>query len=348
MNKKMRMFIFCAVFALIISCKNYADLKQGVGKKVKQGIENGIEIERKIKQGIEEQVKGFLEKEKGIISDDEIAEKLKEQEQKDKEKEHHQEQAQEQKQEKMQGDDPNNVNQAQILQSSSQDSKPELEVVQQSESGGQQEEQGKEQKEEKKEQKVEQPQVGQESLQAKAQEQTEDEDEEDEKQKKVKDKIKELTEKIDEISKGIDDIKRKKSFVEEMPLNPKEVRDKVTGPILDYFTNSSMNTEEGAQTKKSIYYDWDLAEEEDDDSELKKLLEKLEETRNSLRNTLNVGNQAATVGKTPELKDSVKVSEIESELDSLKSELEKVKKYLEDQSNFETIKEHIENNNDYE
>ncbi|WP_420025644.1 hypothetical protein [Borreliella valaisiana] len=64
-----------------------------------------------------------------------------------------------------------------------------------------------------------------------------------------------------------------------------------------------------------------------------------------LRNTLNVGNQAATVGKTPRLKDSVKVSEIESDLEKLKSELEKVKNYLENTSNFETIKEYIENIN---
>ncbi|WP_421136358.1 hypothetical protein QIA36_06440 (plasmid) [Borreliella yangtzensis] len=84
MNKKMRMFIVCAIFVSIISCKNYAsgeDLKNPVknAKQQVKGFKQGIE--KKVKQGIKKQIKKFLEKEEGIISDDstvyEIAEKLK-------------------------------------------------------------------------------------------------------------------------------------------------------------------------------------------------------------------------------------------------------------------------------
>ncbi|WP_210377357.1 hypothetical protein [Borreliella garinii] len=42
MNKKIRMFIVCSVFALIISCKNYAsskDLKQGLKEQVKEFLD---------------------------------------------------------------------------------------------------------------------------------------------------------------------------------------------------------------------------------------------------------------------------------------------------------------------
>ncbi|OJH14632.1 hypothetical protein ER70_07560 (plasmid) [Borreliella bissettiae] len=89
MNGKMRMLIICAVFELISSCKYYAsgeDLKQNVKKQI---------------------IKGFLDTKEGVVSDDptvyEIAEKLKEEKQ-------------ETKEELIQGDDPNNINKAQLLQ----------------------------------------------------------------------------------------------------------------------------------------------------------------------------------------------------------------------------------------
>ncbi len=45
-------------------------------KKVKQGIEKGVEIGKEIKQGLEKQVKGFLDKEEGVISDDAIVHEI--------------------------------------------------------------------------------------------------------------------------------------------------------------------------------------------------------------------------------------------------------------------------------
>ncbi len=111
-----------------------------------------------------------------------------------------------------------------------------------------------------------------------------------------------------------------------------EVRDKVTGPIYDYFTDDNSN---------AIYYTWGLSEE--DKEELGNLLEGLSNTRSDLRTKLNEGNQAYTGLNEPDLKENVKIEEIESDLDSLKSELEKVKKYLANRSNFEKIKEYVSN-----
>ncbi|WP_233781043.1 hypothetical protein [Borreliella bavariensis] len=68
---------------------------------------------------------------------------------------------------------------------------------------------------------------------------------------------------------------------------------------------------------------------DDLDTDLKELLEKLRDTRSNLRAKLNVGNQRYTWGNNePKLKANVKVVEIESDLDKLKSELKRVKEYL--------------------
>ncbi|SCW44170.1 Erp protein C-terminus [Borreliella japonica] len=308
---KKKMVIICAVFAVIISCKNYAggeDLKQNLEEQVKE-IKQGVEIERKIKQGIEKQVEGFLEKKEGIISDDEIAKKLKEEEELKEKKEN----KQEDEEELMRGDEPN-----------SHISEPALKTTRGS--GGQQkEEQQQEEKEE----------------QAKAKAEQERKEKEEQEEKQVKSKIKTLTKKIDEINRDIDSIKHKSWFVEDekrLEVKATEVRDKVTGPIYDHFTDD---------TNQAIYYTWGLDEEED--SELAKLLKKLGETRHSLRNKLNEGNKAYILdgkSKEPNLKENVKVDEIESDLGKLKSELEEVKNYLENESNFETIKEYVSSSDD--
>ncbi|WP_418909487.1 hypothetical protein QIA41_05840 (plasmid) [Borreliella sinica] len=368
MNKKM--LIICAVFALIISCKNYAsgeNLKQNLKGQV-NGFKEGVE--KKVKQGIkqaEQKVKGFLAKEEKIISD-EIAEKLKEK--KENKQEEKKEQAKEgEKQEKqeelIQGDDPNNINQAQILQANSQDSAPELETVQQSESGGQQkdkEERQEKERQEKERQEKERQEKERQEKERQERERQEKERQEKERQEKERQererqekerqekerqereqtniKIKKLTNKIDKINKDIDSIKHQSWFVEGVErviVGAQEVIDKVTGPIYDYFTDKS---------DTAIYYTWGLADEED--SELGKVLKKLSETRSNLRTKLNVGNKKPIVlSRTePKLKENVKVSEIESDLDSLKSELEEVKNYLEDESNFEKIEEYINEDED--
>lgn len=379
----MRMFIIYIVFALIISCKNYSDSKQTIERKVKQGIEKGVEIGKEIKQGLEKQVKGFLDKEEGVISDDaivhEIAKKLEEEVKEKKENK----QEQEDKEELMQGDDPANIDQPSILQANNQDSTPALEAAQQITSGGQQkeEEKGKEEKEQAKAEKVkvkeEQKVVEQKEEQAKAkaeqekkekeererkdkekqqQEQRKRQEEEKKKQeeqekakaekerkekeeRQIKSKIETLTKKIDEINRDIDAIKYKSWFVEDVKratVRAQEVIDKVTGPIYDHFTDKS---------DAAIYYTWGLVDE-DEDSELGDLLKKLSETRSNLRTKLNEGNQAATWNNTPSLKENVNVVEIESDLDSLKSELERVKEYLKNESNFEEIKEYISSSDD--
>ncbi|MBB6043651.1 hypothetical protein QIA34_06020 (plasmid) [Borreliella yangtzensis] len=349
MYKKITIFIVSAVFAVISSCKNYADLKQDVKGKVK-GFKEGIE--KKVKQGIkqtEQKVKGFLKKEVKDISD-EIAKKLHEEEsannggQGSKEKKGQEQPKQEQKrvdqvaqqenQKKlMQGDDPNNsvLSSPPIFSTSGHSDTPVLKSTVQNNSGSSKVKEKEKQKEDKEDNIEEQSEEV--ILQAQTQEQTEEED-----KVKVKAKIKDLTNKIDKINKDIDSIKHQSWFVEEVErviVGAQEVIDKVTGPIYDHFTDDS---------KQAIYHTWGLTEE--DDEELAKLLKELGDTRDSLRKNLNEGNQAATVGKPePKLKENVRVSEIESDLDKLKSKLGEVKEYLKDQSNFETIKGYINDTN---
>ncbi|OJH14462.1 Erp C family protein, partial (plasmid) [Borreliella bissettiae] len=95
------------------------------------------------------------------------------------------------------------------------------------------------------------------------------------------------------------------------------------------------------------YHTWDL-EDEEEESELGKLLQELSDARDKLRTKLNVGNESNTgVKKDPDLKESVNVSEITEDLEKVKLGLEKVKKYLENNSNFEEIKGYIDGSNSY-
>ncbi|APS99102.1 ErpC protein (plasmid) [Borreliella mayonii] len=333
MNKQM--LIIFAVFALIISCKNFA-----TGKDIKQNSEGKI--------------KGFLDKILDPAKDritssglkaDEVAKKLQEEE----------------KNELMQGDDPNNgvISPPPALPASGQDNAPGLKVEQQS--GGQQEEQAKvgkedkgegekvevrirKEKEENKEGNAKEKEEG-EKQKAKAKEEAKQKAErlkreEEQKRKEIEirqeerqlnNQIGTLVSKIDEINRSIDTIKQQTS------VGAQGIIDRITGPIYDDFTDD---------TNQAIYHIWDLEEE---DSELGKLLEELSDTRDALRTKLNVDNQAylADSKEEPSLKENVKVSEINSELTDLKSKLEEVKKYLEDESNFEEIKGYIEGSNSY-
>ncbi|WP_268898880.1 hypothetical protein [Borreliella garinii] len=145
-----------------------------------------------------------------------------------------------------------------------------------------------------------------------------------------------LVKKIDEINRDIDAIKNQSSFVEDVKreiVAATEVIDKITGPIYDHFTYGS----------NAIYIAWyDL-----DTDYLEELLQKLSNTRDDLRAKLNRGNQKyIDLRNEPKLKENVKVVEIESDLDKLKSELKGVKEYLKNESNFEKIKENIVNSDD--
>ncbi|PRQ89499.1 ErpC protein [Borreliella burgdorferi] len=332
MNQKA--FIICAVFALIISCKNYATSKD-------------------LKQNPEGKIKGFLDPTKDKITSigpkvDEVAKKLKQEER-----------------ELMQGDDPNGsgINPPPTLLENGNDNTlvPIAKSVEQS--GDQKEEKSgkveeKKEKQESKEKKVEEQnqekkqkkeernvkeekqkqeeerQKQQEEARAKAEKEKREREEKQkqEEEKKVKGRIKTLTDKINEINRDIDGIKGQTS------IGAEEVRDKITGPIYDDFTDSS----------SSIRTTWgDLEYEED--LELGRLLKELSEARDSLRTKLNVDNQPYIIdtrSTEPQLKDNVSVSEIKSDLDELKSKLEEVKEYLEDKDNFEEIKEYVAGSED--
>ncbi|PRR09449.1 ErpC protein, partial [Borreliella burgdorferi] len=327
MNQKA--FIICAVFALIISCKNYATSKD-------------------LKQNPEGKIKGFLDPTKDKITSigpkvDEVAKKLKQEER-----------------ELMQGDDPNGsgINPPPTLLENGNDNTLVPIAKSAEQSGDQKEEKSgkveeKKEKQESKEEKVEEQnqekkqkkeernvkeekqkqeeerQKQQEEARAKAEKEKREREEKQkqEEEKKVKGRIKTLTDKINEINRDIDGIKGQTS------IGAEEVRDKITGPIYDDFTDSS----------SSIRTTWgDLEYEED--LELGRLLKELSEARDSLRTKLNVDNQPYIIdtrSTEPQLKDNVSVSEIKSDLDELKSKLEEVKEYLEDKDNFEEIKEYV-------
>ncbi|MBB6043581.1 hypothetical protein QIA34_07685 (plasmid) [Borreliella yangtzensis] len=346
MNKKM--FIICAVFALIISCDNHGNLKQGVEGKVK-GFREGIE--KKVKQGIkqtEQKVKGFLEKVEGIISTDptvsKIAEKLKEeeklkesannggQERREQNREDNKKQEKEQQEQNVEVQVAEEKKVEKVEEVKRQEEKENLQVQETQVTQVQEQAEQKEKSEEEQVKQEENLQV--ETAEAEAEVEIEVEEEEEDEEEKAKAKIKDLTNKIDKISKDIDSIKHQSWFVEDVKrviVGATEVRDKVTGPIYDDFTDDP---------NKSIYHAWGLTDEDDDFS---KLLKKLGETRSALRTKLNVNNEKLTSSsrKEPSLKENVKVSEIESDLEKLKSELGEVKEYLKDQSHFETIKGYI-------
>ncbi|MBB6213860.1 ErpC protein (plasmid) [Borreliella californiensis] len=330
MNKKMKIFIVCAVFTLISSCKNFA-------------------ADKDIKQNVKEQVQGFLDKildpKDKITSSgskaDELARKL-------------------QEEELMQGDDPNGrvLGPPPVLPASGHDSTPILKAKEQS--GGQQEgkvekaeaevkeEKAKETEKEKKEQakvekevQVEQVEVEkedkakkegeeqkgekkQEEARAEEAKQEAEQQKQEEEKRQVETEIKTLSAKIEEISENINVIER------QISVGAQGVIDRITGPIYDDFTDDE---------NSAIYQTWNLEDEES--SELEKLLKELSDTRSELRTKLNEGNQKYTGGEEPKLKDSVSVSEIKEDLEKLKSKLEEVKSYLEDSSKFEDIKGYI-------
>ncbi|WP_418885438.1 ErpC protein [Borreliella carolinensis] len=347
MNKKT--LIICAVFALIISCKNYAikDLEQKT-----KGQVNGF-IDK-----ISDSVKNKITSSGSKV--DEVAKKLQEEDKIKGVEENN-------KDELMLGDDSNGgglIPPPVLLENSQEDNTPILKAAGQS--GGQQEEkvkkvegseakvEGKEEKQENTEEQNKQELAKQEEEQQKRKAEQEKQKREEEQERKAKaekeakekaerqkqeeqkkeaekrqvdNEIRTLTGKIDEINGNIDVIK------EQTSVGAQGVIDRITGPVYDDFTDDE---------NSAIYHTWNL--EDENTSELGKLLKKLGNTRDELRTKLNEGNQKYildTKSSEPKLKENVMLSDIKSDLERLKSELEEVKGYLEDNSNFETIKEYI-------
>ncbi|WP_215539842.1 hypothetical protein [Borreliella bavariensis] len=210
-----------------------------------------------------------------------------------------------------------------------------IEKRKQEERQKQEQERQKQEQERQKQEQERQKQEQERQKQEQEKQKQEQEKQRQEEEKQAKDKIEILVKKIDEINRYIDAIKNQSSFVEDVKrgiVEATEVIDKITGPIYDHFTDGT----------DAIYIAWyDL------DTDLEELLKKLRNTRGDLRAKLNVGNQIYIgVGNEPKLKENVKVFEIESDLDKLKSELKEVKEYLKNKSNFEKIKENIVNSDD--
>ncbi|WP_418905924.1 ErpC protein [Borreliella carolinensis] len=330
MNKKM--LIICAGFALIISCKNYA---------IK-------DLEQKTKG----QVNGFLDKILDPTKDeitssstikDELAKKLQEEEKKvnDGEREENKQVVNLGEEGKEQEVEANKVEEKKIELGDKGDKTEEqggkekdIKVERVEEQEKEELAKAEEKKEIKEEVKAKVATKTKEEAKVMVKKEIKIEEDEDE---KVKKQIRTLTDKIDEINKDIGNIK------DQTVVKSQEVKDKITGSIYDYFTNNE---------QKAIYYTWgeegDLVSQENEG--LGKLLKELSDVRSELRTKLNVGNESNTgVKNDPELKESVNVSEIIENLEKVKLGLEKVKEYLENQFNFETIKEYItDSNDDYE
>ncbi|WP_215540959.1 ErpC protein [Borreliella bavariensis] len=303
MNKKMKIFIICAVFMLISSCKIDTTGKNATGKDAEQNVKGKIQ--------------GFLEKILDPVKDkiasngpiaDELAKKLQEEEKVNNGEEENDKAVflgEESKEDEEENEQAVNLEEK------------ELEVKKETEEDEDKEEIEKQKQEVEKAQERKQRQ---EEKKRKRQEQR--------KERRAKNKIKKLTDKIDEISWNIDGIESQTS------VKPKAVINKITGPVYDYFTDDN---------KKAIYKTWGDLEEEDNKGLgklLKELSDTRHELRTKL-NEDNKPYIIDTRRSEPQLKENVSVSEIKSDLDELKSKLEEVKKYLKDSSKFEEIKGYI-------
>ncbi len=356
----MRMFIIYIVFALIISCKNYSDSKQTIERKVKQGIEKGVEIGKEIKQGLEKQVKGFLDKEEGVISDDaivhEIAKKLEEEVKEKKEnKEDFNLKNKEEKEDSNKNDLKDNEdakvlkpelehialeNKEPKLEIAEKILKPELPeipklpvvpvVVKPVVKEKTEEEKAKDREyEELKRKRIEQYRKEEKArLERKKQREERKKLRESESKEKflegaTKGKISTVTKQIDKIIRDIYSINSGSFFEERMEVSGKEVEDKVTGAIYDDITDDRSNG-------NSIYSEWsdDLEEE----SGLKKLIDELEKARTELRGKIKEGKD-----NNEKNKDIVKISDIKEDLEKIKDKLEELKKYLQSNDNKEEI-----------
>lgn len=334
MNGKMRMFIICVFFTLIISCKYYAS---------SEDLKN-------LEQNVKGKVKGFLDTKERIVSDDptvyEIAEKLKEEELKGK-KENKEKKEDSNKNDLKDNEDvkalkpePESIaleDKEPKVEIAEKILKPELPempklpvaplVVKPVVKEKTEEDKAKDREyEELKRKRIEQYQKQEEErLKRKA---------EREKRKKLREssgtfleratkgKISTVTKQIDKIISDIYSINPGSSFEERMVVSGKEVEDKVTGAIYDDITDNRSNG-------NSIYSEWSDDLEE---GGLKKLIDELEKARTALRSKIKEGK-----GDNEKNKNTVKISDIKEDLEKLKDFLRKLKEYLQSSDNKEEI-----------
>ncbi|XPC97876.1 hypothetical protein QIA20_05235 (plasmid) [Borreliella japonica] len=333
MNKNMRMFIVCVVFALISSCKYYAS---------SEDLKN-------LEQNVEGKVKEFLNTKERIVSDNstvyEIAEKLKEEELKDKKenKENVNLENKEKKEDSNKNDLKDNED-AKVLKPEPitlENKDPKLEiaetlkpklpvVVKPVVKEKTEEEKAKDREDEElKRKRIEQYQKEEKArLERKKQREErrklrESESGESFLEGATKNKILEIARKIDKITSDINSINPKSYFEERMEVSGKEVEDKVTGAIYDDITNSYSNG-------NSIYSEWSYDLEEE--SGLKILIDELEKARTELRSKIKEGNK-----NNEKNKNTVKISDIKEDLEKLKEFLRKLKEYLQSNANKEEI-----------
>nr|AAD28095.1 ElpA2 protein [Borreliella burgdorferi 297] len=332
MNKKIKIFIICTVVVLISSCKYYARDKD-------------------LKQNVKEQIGGFLDTKERIVSDDPtvygIAEKLKEEELKGK-KENTKDVNLENKEDSNKNDlkdhEDATVLKPEFEPIALENKEPKLEIA---------EILKPELPEMPKLPVVVKPVVKEKTEEEKAKDKEYEElkrrriehyqkqEEERLKRKKQREERKKLRElksnenymitltkgvifrfskDIDKIINEINSINLSFSFEEKSEISGKDVEDRVTGAIYDYITDNRSNG-------NSIYSEWsDYLEEEE--NELKSLIEKLEKARTGLR------------GKIKEVKDGKERNKNVVGINDIKEDLEKLKDFLIE------LKEYLQNNVD--
>ncbi|WP_417903126.1 hypothetical protein [Borreliella bissettiae] len=334
MNKKRKMFTIWFVFAMIISCKNYA---------IK-------DLEQKTK----EKVSGFLDTKERIVSDDptvyEIAEKLKEEEElkgkKDANLENKEEKEDSNKNDLKDNEDAK-VLKPELEPIALENKEPKLEiagilkpelpempklplVVKPVIKEKTEEEKAKDREAEElrrrrieKYQKEEEERLKRKEERLKRKKLRESESSENFLEGVTKGKISTVAKQIDKIISDINSINQQSSFEERMVVSGKEVEDKITGAIYDDITDNRSNG-------NSIYSEWgDFLEEE---SGFKSLIDELEKARTELRGKIKEGKD-----NDEKNKNTVIISDIKVDLEKLKDSLKKLKEYLQSSDHKEKL-----------
>ncbi|MBB6213883.1 hypothetical protein QIA17_05745 (plasmid) [Borreliella californiensis] len=332
MNKKIKMFIICLVFVLIISCKNYSNSKD-------------------LKQNAERKIKGFSDKildpKDKITSSgpkvDELAKKLQEEEnEKDvnlEEKEGLKNDLKDYNDGKVLKPEPIALESKEPKLETAEILKPELPeepklpvvlkpvVKEKTEEGKAKDRKDEELRKRRieKYQKEEEERLKRKEEREKRKKLRESESGENFLEGVTKGKISTVAEQIDKIISDINSINPGAPFEESSEISGKEVEDRVTGAIYDDITDMSTRG-------TSIYSEWgDYLEEE---GELKGFLDQLEEARTELR--IKIKESDSNTNKT-----TVKISDIKEDLEKLKDSLNNLKESLQSTANKEEIQKAI-------